>query len=433
MRSLFRPEALQAQQQSWLGGVQLARPLSLSLLTGGAVLALVAVLTFLSLADYTRKASTRGVLVPDLGLIRLVPAAAGTVVESRVREGQTVAAGDLLFVLALDRARWAPEAQAQVARSLEDRRRSLQAAAQQQDSLAATQRAALDRRLLTLEAELAQLDAETALQQQRLSLAQQALARLESLQGQQAISQAQVQAKGEEVLALRAAAQALARQKLTLSRERAELDGERRSQPAQAAVTAGGIERELSQLDREVAELGGDSRLLVRAPAAGVVSAVLADTGQSVAPGAALASLLPAGATLQAHLYAPSSAVGFVRAEQAVRLRFDAYPYQKYGHMPGRVLHVSRTPLAASELAALSLPASEGGSGEPMFRITVALEPARTDKGADMGAGTGTDGATTPSDLALAPGMRLQADVLLDTRRLIAWLFEPLQGWRDRN
>jgi membrane fusion protein len=32
----------------------------------------------------------------------------------------------------------------------------------------------------------------------------------------------------------------------------------------------------------------------------------------------------------------------------------------------------------------------------------------------------------------LAAGMRLQADVLLERRRLVEWLFEPLLGLRQR-
>jgi ATP-binding cassette, subfamily B, bacterial CvaB/MchF/RaxB len=135
---------------------------------------------------------------------------------------------------------------------------------------------------------------------------------------------------------------------------------------------------------------------------------VLAETGQSVSPAAALATLVPEGAVLQAQLYAPSSAVGFVQLGQAVRLRFEAFPYQKFGQQPAHVLQVSRTPLAASELAALALPAV-GPGGEPLFRITVAL-----------------DGP--PVATPLTPGMRLQADVLLEKRRLIEWLFEVLQA-----
>jgi membrane fusion protein len=76
------------------------------------------------------------------------------------------------------------------------------------------------------------------------------------------------------------------------------------------------------------------------------------------------------------------------------------------------VLQVSRTPLAANELAGLSLPA-QPATGEPMFRITVALdEPALPQP--------------------LVAGMRLQADVLLERRRLIEWLFEPLLGLAGR-
>jgi len=411
-RSLFRPEALEAQRQQWLGRVQLVRPLSLTVLTAGVVAVALALAAFLALAQYTRKATAVGVLVPDSGLIRLVPAAAGTVLERHVSEGQAVSAGEVLFVIGVERPLLDPAAQAQVQRSLAERRRSLEGAARQEQSLVRARQSALERRLQALELEQAQVDSEAALQRQRLALAEQSLARLQSLQAQQFISEAQVQTKSEELLGLRAAAQALARQRAALGRERAELEGELRTLPLTAGNTVGGIERDLALLAREVAEQDGERRLVVRAPQAGTVGAVLAERGQSVTPASALASLVPAGAALQAHLYAPSSAIGFVRPEQAVRLRFEAFPYQKFGHQPGHVVQVSRTPLAASELAALSLPAV-AADGEPMFRITVALDEA-------------------PAAMPLAAGMRLQADVLLERRRLVEWLFEPLLGLGGR-
>jgi membrane fusion protein len=414
---LFRPEALDAQRQPRLGGMLLLRPLSLSLLTAGVALAALCVIAFLILAEYTRKASTAGVLVPDRGLIRLVPAAAGTVLETRVHEGQVVAAGDVLFVLAQERPLLADAAQAQVERSLAERGRSLRESARQQQLLLETQQAALQRRLGALQQEQQQIDAEAALQQRRLDLARQGLARQQALQAQQFISSAQVQSKQEEVLAIEAAAQALGRQRVALLREREALQGELRALPSLLAGAVGEIERDQALLARESAEFNPERRLAVLAPQAGTVSTVLAQPGQSVGPGAALASLTPSGAVLQAHLYAPSSAVGFVRPQQPVRLRFEAYPYQKYGHWAGRVLQVSRTPLASNELAGLALPAVAAG-GEPLFRITVALDPVPARSG--------------PDPVTLNTGMRLQADVLLEKRRLIEWLFEPLLGWRER-
>ena len=414
-RPLYRAEALQARQGSWLGPVRLVRPLSLDVVTLAVLAMVMAVGAFLSLAHYTRKATVDGALAPDRGVIRLVPAEAATVIERRVAEGQAVRAGDTLFVLALERPRLLADAQAEVRRSLGERQRSLQDAARQQDTLMASQLATLDRRLQTLEAEQAQVDGELALQQQRLALAQQALSRLESLRNEKFISDAQVLSKKEEVLGVQAQMQTLERQRTALGRERARLDGERRNLPLLARSAQGSIERDLAALTRESAEQDSERRLIVRAPQDGVLSAVLAEPGQAVVPSSALASLVPQGAVLQAQLYAPSSAVGFVRPGQAVRLRLEAFPYQKYGPLEGRVLQVSRTPLAAGELAAQP-GAAPGRPGEALFRITVALD----------------DGAAARWPQPLVAGMRLQADVLLERRRLIEWLFEPLFGLQHR-
>lgn len=416
MRSLFRPEALDTQRFQYLGRVQLVRPLGLTVVTVAVVAIAIAVGLFLWWGEYTRKTAVGGTLVPDRGLIRLLPPEAGTVIERRVGEGQSVRAGDVLYVLALERPRLLAEAQAQVRRSLSERQRSLQDAALQQQGLVTAQLATLDRRLQSLVLEQTQVDAEKTLLKQRLDLAQQALARLEALRAEQFISPAQVQSKNEEVLGLQAQAQALERQRTTLQRERALLEGERKGLPMQARGTQGGIERDLATLAQETAEQDAERRVIVRAPQAGVVSAVLAEPGQSVGPGSALASLVPEGAVLQAHLFAPSSAVGFVMPGQAVRLRYEAFPYQKYGHQAGRVLMVSRTPLGAGELSALSLVGTAERSAEPLFRITVALQ----------------DETSTRWPQPPVAGMRLTGDILLERRRLVEWLFEPVLALTGR-
>lgn len=152
------------------------------------------------------------------------------------------------------------------------------------------------------------------------------------------------------------------------------------------------------------------ARLVIRAPQDGLVTAVLAERGQVAMPSTALANMVPSDARLQAHLFAPSSAVGFVHSDQPVRLRLQAYPFQKFGHQAGRVLQVSRMPLQAAELPGLAVPA--GNAGEPLYRITVAL-----DRQAVL-----AEGQAQP----LVAGMQLDADVLLDKRRLIEWIFEPM-------
>lgn len=415
MSSLFRPEALETQRQAWLGDMQLLRPLSLKLLTAVVLLMLAAVLAFLWWGEYTRKARVAGVLVPEAGVLRIVPPQDAVVLERHAAEGARVKRGDPLFVLSLERSSAAGDTQASVQRSLHTRERSLADSAAQQALLTQAQIGALDQRLADMRRERGQRASEAALQRQRVTLAREAYTRLESLRGENFVSPAQVQAKQEELLGLQAQLQALERDAAAHERAITALEAERRELPLLARARQGEIERERAELAQQSAESEAKRRLVVQAPSDGIVSAVLAQPGQAVSPAAALASLLPADAELQAHLYAPSSAVGFVRPEQTVLLRYQAYAYQKFGHQRGRVLQVSRTPLPAADQAALF---GHQATQEPLYRITVVLDK--------------QDVSAYGQSHALVPGMQLDADVLLDRRRLIEWIFEPLLGLGGR-
>jgi membrane fusion protein len=409
MSWLFRREAVDNRQQDWLGSVQLVRPVSLTVLTLAVVVAAVAVAALLVEGRYTRKARVAGFLVPDRGVIRLMPPQAGIVLESKVAEGRAVHAGDVLFVLAIDQA--TPRGEA-VQNSFLARERSLKGAAQQQTLLQQAQTSAIDQRLADMRRELTSLDAEAELQAQRLVLAQEAHARLEALRDDNFISPAQVQAKAEELLGLRAQVQNIERQRAAQLREIGTLEGQRNELPLRSQALRGEIDRDLALLAQQTAEKESRQRIVVRAAQDGVISAVLAEPGQSVSPASALASLVPSNSRLQAHLFAPSSAVGFLRANQPVLLRFDAFPYQKFGHQLGQVVQVARSPLQSSELA--SLPLQGGAGSEPLYRVTVALDRQTV----------AAYGQAQP----LSPGMQLEGDVQLDRRRLIEWIFEPVLG-----
>ncbi len=243
MVSIFRREALESQQTSWIGEIQLVRPPSLAVLTVGVALSALAVGVFLALGEYTRKVHVSGVLVPDRGVIRLVPPQDAVVLERRVVEGASVRAGDVLFVLSLERAASGGDTQARVQGSLADRTQSLREAAAQQQALLVSQVAALDRRKADLLRDRGTLEAESTLLAQRLALAQQAQARLESLRVDNFVSAAQVQAKAEELLGLQVQRQAQERQRNAHEREIAAVEAERRELPLRTAARIGELER----------------------------------------------------------------------------------------------------------------------------------------------------------------------------------------------
>lgn len=414
MSGLFRSEVIEGRQQAWLGSIQLVRPVPLVVLTVLVVIIALLVGGFLFEGRYTRKAHITGYLVPDRGVLRMVPPQAGLVVESHAVEGRAVKRGDLLFVLSIDSTSLSGDTQAQVQTSLAARRGSLQDALRHTSELQQEKIIGLNRQLDDMKRELSQMDAESRLYQEQLDLKRQDLAQWESLHSENFVSPAHVRAKKSEVLDVQAKLQALSLKRAAQVREMGVVEARRREEPLRSFAAKSEIERELASLAGASAENAAKQTVVIRAPQDGIVTAVLAGVGHSVTPATALASLLPSDAKLQAKLFAPSSAVGFVRPDQTVQLRYQAFPYQKFGHHAGQVLQVSRTPLLAAELASLPLPESlkTTPSAEPLYPITVTLhEQAVQAYGQAQ---------------ALAPGMQLEADVLLDRRRLIEWIFEPL-------
>lgn len=157
----------------------------------------------------------------------------------------------------------------------------------------------------------------------------------------------------------------------------------------------------VAALEQETAEDDGRRVMRVSVPAAGVATAITFKPGQSVLAGAPLATILPAGSRMQALLLVPSRLRPFVKPGQQVLLRIDGFPFQKCGLQPGTVEQVDRSPV------------SEAAPGaEQIYRVTVALA-AQT---------VHMDGKENPVEA----GMRLEADILQDRRRLNEWLFESV-------
>jgi membrane fusion protein len=205
-----------------------------------------------------------------------------------------------------------------------------------------------------------------------------------------------------ELLEQRSALEALERESAKLVRLTAELDEQLETLAPRYANAIAELERALASSDVELAENEARRATALTAPQPGTVTGFTAEPGQPVQLGAVLARIVPVEPTLIAELFAPSRAVGFVAAGDDVRLRYAAFPYQKFGHARGTVVAVSATTVAADTAR----------GGEPLYRVAVALD-AQT---------VTAYGVQRP----LLAGMSVEADVLLERRRLYEWVLEPL-------
>ena len=411
---LFRQEVLGESQTQWLGTVLLAPRLSYRLSAAFALVASVGIFALLFLGSYTRKARISGWLVPQQGLVQVYAPQAGVIRSVTATEGTEVRQGQPLLVLSSELQSSAQGAtQGLIAERLEARRASLLEVRGQTKPLAEQRARSLEGRIATLEAERANIDSSIALQRERTQLAQRAEARQRDVRDRGLISDTEMQAATEARIEQESKLRDLERSLMVSKRDRLTLQGELDEIPFQSRADLANLDRDIAQVEQDLAEAEARREIVVAAPEAGTVTSVQAERGVRAEPGVPLLSIVPAGSQLEADLFSPSRSIGFLRTGQRVLLRYEAYPYQKFGHYEGRIATISRSALNPSELPSqVAGLTSLIGSNEPVYRITVRLQSQHVN----------VYGKPAP----LTPGMQLEADVLIENRRLIEWVLDPL-------
>jgi membrane fusion protein len=412
-QGLFRQEVIEAKRGEWLGSIIVATPLSRWALTTLALILAAAIMLFLLLGHYTRRETVTGQLVPNRGVLTVAAPGVGTVTRLLVRGGQHVEAGDALLELSSKQDSTAlGDTYTLVAQQLDIQRARLRSDLANQNQLATQQADALRAKVVLLQAQLKQIDGQLALQQQQVSSNQQLLARIKPLGVKGYVSAVQIQQQTTAVLNAQAQYKQLRRQQLEARQQLDSADQQLAQLPLDEATKRNDTERQLAALTQSIAQNEQQRAIVLHAPRAGVVSTVLLKPGQMVSAGQPLLSILPAGSLMQAQLLVPSRAIGFIEPGSRVVMRYQAFAYQKFGQQYGHVTDISRSALSPADVATLI--GERPQTAQPMYRVQVALDSQHVL----------AYGKPEP----VRPGMALEADILIDRRRLIEWVFEPLYG-----
>jgi len=417
-RSLFRPEAVEFlhQHRNW-GRVVLLQPVSTKILTWFLTMVVAAIVIFVSLAQYARKETVVGYLTPTSGTAKIfVPQQVATqqqgfIREVNVKEGDEVEEGQPLFTVSM----------AQVAANGEDVNASMLQILGLQRDVITGQIASEERRdtserqrlasvIKGIEAEIAQLEGQRTIQTERLKLSEGFVSSASQLSAKGAMPDIELKRREQAALEQK---QNLALLEQQLAARHTQLTESRYTLEQLPIVTGERIRQlrtDLSTVEQRIAEVDGRRAYVIRAPTSGRVSTLQATVGQMADPKRMQLELIPVDSPLQAELFFPTRAFGFVREGQDVRILYDAFPYQKFGTYRGRVLKVSETILTGNDVVGpIQLK-------EPAYRVTAALERPDID--------------AYGQKIPLRPDMLLKADVILDKRALMSWLLDPLLSAR---
>ncbi|MBL8510433.1 MAG: HlyD family efflux transporter periplasmic adaptor subunit [Betaproteobacteria bacterium] len=355
--------------------------------------------------------------MPSQGVIRVYAQQTAVVVERRVSGEQVVQEGDILFVLTNERASISKgDTQTAVSQAVSTRIDRYRAELAQQQTQTQQQTAAVQKKLAQLRDQLVQIESEISLQQKRLGLAEAALKRFDDLRKSNFISEAQLQERQAELIDQQTRLRTLERTKSAFRLDISAAENELGDLPLRAKREASAIQRAISELEQQLVESEARRQTVVRAPQSGIVSAITAEPGQTVSSNQALASIVPLHAELEAELYAPTRSIGFIKTGTEVFLRYQAFPYQRFGQYRGIVKEISTSPLQPND--APMLVARDQNTNEPLYRIRVKLDSQTVQ----------AYGKPTP----LRPGMQLEAGLALERQQLYEWVLEPLYSVTGR-
>ncbi|MBP1753301.1 MAG: type secretion rane fusion protein, HlyD family [Geobacteraceae bacterium] len=178
----------------------------------------------------------------------------------------------------------------------------------------------------------------------------------------------------------------------------------------------GDIQGQADKLAQEVAKQEHRKELMeLKAKQDGVVKDLATHSaGTVVQPGTVLLTLVPRGEALRAEVWISNEDIGFIRKGQQAKLKFAAFPFQKYGMVEGTIEHLSAD---AEDNAA----AGSGGSSTeqvrkgslPVYRALVALKSMALEMNGKR--------------FSLSAGMQTKAEFRLGDRTVLEYLLSPVR------
>jgi membrane fusion protein len=414
-KGLFRKEAMDHQSSALTGRLLMTPKPAFMVIAAVLVVWLLVVIVFLIQGSYARKASVQGWLEPDSGVYKLhADPRGGQVSDIFVSEGQYVEQGASLLKVSYSNknAFGAPVSQ-KLLLELEEKRTRTQGIIERLHTLHNNALRKLDASISHAKKERVELQDIMSITRSQYEVTCTQFEKTQSLYQDGHVSHIAYQEQKLRKLAseeqLKRAVQNLNTAYNTIS----SLIQERASLPMQQKNELANYLNALSDLNQKIVAHNNTHEETIYAPQAGIVSGLHIKPGYDIKSNSLLLTLVPKSTSMQAHMLVPVHSAGFINEGQPLNIRYDAFPYQKFGMQSGHILHISKTLIMPGELHDSPVLANE-----PAYLVTAELINETL--------------LAYGEHIQLKAGMTFSADIELSQRTLIEWLLEPLYSLSGR-
>lgn len=408
LEGLFRQQVIDEQTQRLHGEVLVIPKISHVLVAIAITLWVILAVVWSMTNTYARKETVSGWLEPSEGLVKVFFNRGGIIKKVLVEEGEYVTEGQPLVVVNGDRVLADGEhLETLLLKEYQSQKTLLKQQLGRSSTTFQMRKSDIEQRISAGNEDLKLITEIQEILAMRYRSAKTNFEKLAKLHKAGHVSETEfVQAKGQ-YLVLLGEKQSIKRDQVNARNQIQQLETELQLLAEDNFDRRDQINTQLSDLAQEIARLHGDRAYLVKSPRSGFVSNLQAYEGKDAASGIPLLTVVPKDMALKVNLLVPVKASGFLKEGQKIQIRYDAFPYQKFGMYEGRITAVSDVVFLPSEITGAPIQVAEA-----VYRV----------KGELLAPHVTAYGKT----LSLKSGMTISADIHQDRRSLLQWLFDPI-------
>ncbi|MDE1465045.1 HlyD family secretion protein [Spartinivicinus poritis] len=404
-KNLFRKEVLEHRSNNF-GNIIIIRPISFTFFIAGITFIVLLALIYLYFGSYNRIEHVQGVLKTVTGLSEIYGSEQGFINKVYISEGEYIEAGEYLYSIKTGRQSSNGDVDQIAASSI---KKNLDVINEQISILKTkhkNEKVKLNVNRKELKNDVIHLKNKLKLEEKKYSLSKQKLDSYQVLYQKGLVSKIKLNDMSREII----------QHEITIDSIKSKLYSKNLKLNQYATyisdlvvshnLEVNKLKEKYISLEKELIGVESKSSYIVKAPISGLVSTPVLKVGESVQTEYPILTILPDDLTLEAELYIPSRAIGFVTVGQTVMLKYASYPYQKFGMSKGKISKVSKNIIHPENLKYSS------SVKEPVYRVFVKLNSQFV--------------SAFDKQYPLQVGMSLVADIIGEPRSLLEWIFSPL-------
>ncbi|QQO69618.1 HlyD family secretion protein [Klebsiella michiganensis] len=413
LKNIYRKEAIEYKKIHWKGKALLLAGIPAWLVTLLASLFLIALVLSLIFCTFTQRIDVRGEVITLPHSVNVFAPQQGFVVNQHVKVGDIVNKGQPLYELDVSRNTINGNVSAAQIEVINEK------IANAEDIISKLMRnksetlTALEKQIKTTSASLAETNRMLATTLVGLNKMFTNLSSYDKYLKDGLITKDQYNYQHSLYFQQQSAYQSLVTQKMQLESQLTQTNSDKITKAADFDNQISSQHNQINDYKNQLVESNANGNLIIKATTNGKIESLAVTKGQMVENGSSLAQIKPTGdIEYYLILWLPNNTIPYVKPGDTINIRYDAFPADKFGQFPGKVISISSVPASRQEMAEYTN--VNNGTSQQELALYKAIIKIK-DKTFSYNGKT----------LTLSNGLKAQAVVFLEERPLYMWMFTP--------